>query len=259
MSTTTAPPTRESILAALQRAIEPQPWAKAMWEAGSVAFGRADEWSDIDLQICVDDDFVAPVFELVEQTLLTLAPIELKYELPQPTWHGHAQTFYQLHGPSPFLLIDLAVVKLSAPEKFLQPELHGHARVLFDKANVTTDIPAFDWPTHRAMLARRVEELRLRFELFGAFGVKELYRRRPIDALVCYEGLCLRPLVELLRIHHCPERYSFGPRYLFDDLPPEIYARLQPLFFVAQADDLIDKHAECVRWFRALVASGLPS
>ena len=119
-TTTTAPPTRESILGALQRAIEPQPWAKAMWEAGSVAFGRADEWSDIDLQICVDDDFVAPVFELVEQTLLTLAPIELKYELPQPTWHGHAQTFYQLHGPSPFLLIDLAVVKLSAPEKFLR-------------------------------------------------------------------------------------------------------------------------------------------
>jgi hypothetical protein len=41
--------TRDQTLSALQAALEPLADVLAMWEGSSVAFGRNDEWSDIDL------------------------------------------------------------------------------------------------------------------------------------------------------------------------------------------------------------------
>ena len=109
--------TREQIIQALQQALLAKSFVYAMWEAGSAAFGRLDEWSDIDLHVDVADEQVSTVFEIVEAALESLSPIELKYEVPQPTWHGLAQTFYRLRDTGDFLVIDLAVVKHSNPNK----------------------------------------------------------------------------------------------------------------------------------------------
>src|SRR5262245_27231952 len=125
--------TREQILTVLQKALEPLPYAHAMWQGGAAAFNRVDEWSDIDLQIDVDDDCVVEAYAVVDATLAEHAPVVLKYELPQPTWHGHYQAFYRFRDASEFLLLDCVVMKHSNPNKFLEPEIHGEAAVLFDK------------------------------------------------------------------------------------------------------------------------------
>ena len=49
------PLTRSAILTTLRQALEPLPYVHAMWEGGAAAFGRVDEWSDIDLQVDADD------------------------------------------------------------------------------------------------------------------------------------------------------------------------------------------------------------
>jgi hypothetical protein len=157
--------TREQVLQVLVQALEPLDYIHALWEGGAAAFNRQDQWSDIDLHLVVDDDQVKEVFTVVDQALETLSPIDLKYQTPQPTWHGHAQTFYRLKYGGIFLIIDLVVMKLSNPNRFLESELHGNAVVHFDKSGVAQP-PPFDWDAHQAMLKERLDNLRVTFDLF---------------------------------------------------------------------------------------------
>jgi hypothetical protein len=247
----------EQITAALKAALEPLDFVKAAWQAGAAAFDRLDQWSDIDLMIVVDDERVEQTFQALEETLMALSPIDLSFRIPQPTWHGHDQAIYRLKEAGPFLLVDAAVMKLSSRDKFLQPELHGQARVFFDKAGVVQP-PEFDWEAHRGVLAGRLETLKVVFELFQTLTLKELERGCLLDALGYYHSYTLRPLVELLRVRHDPARYNFGLRYLYYDLPPGEASRLEALYLVGSGDDLRARHAEAGRWFRELVEQETP-
>src|SRR5512140_622966 len=115
--------TRETILGALRRALEPQPHVHAMWEGGSEAFSRTDQWSDIDLQVDADDEKVGETLTTIEEVIAGLSPIQDRLEMPGKT--GYTQVFYRLRDTSPFLLLDLCVMKRSHPDKFLEPEIHG--------------------------------------------------------------------------------------------------------------------------------------
>jgi hypothetical protein len=228
---------REEILEALRGALEPEPRVLAMWEGGSAAWGRVDEWSDLDLQLLVEDDWVEPAFELVERALAALSRIELRWPVPMPTFHGHRQCFYRLEAAGPFLVIDLAVLKLSAPLRFLEPEQHGWARVLFDKGGHLTP-PPFSTEEHRKKMRADLQSLRGQVDLLSAFVDKELLRGQRLDALNFYMNLVLRPLVAVLGMRHRPLRYSFGPRYLHRDLPEALARELEDLYFVADASEL---------------------
>src|SRR5215210_3380042 len=118
--------TRDAIQQALREALEPLDYVYAMWEGGSAATGRSDEWSDIDLQVDAEDDRTEDVFATAEDVLRKLSPIDLVYRLPEPTWHGHSQRLYRLRDASPFLMVDFVVMRHSSKEKFLQPEIHGN-------------------------------------------------------------------------------------------------------------------------------------
>ena len=97
-----------------------------------------------------------------------------------------------------------------------------------------------------------------RFELFQSLVAKELRRGRLLDALGFYQGLTLRPLVQLLGMQHRPLTWDFGLRYLHDDLPAATAARLADLHLVADLDDLAAKHVAAVAWFHELAASPPP-
>src|SRR5256885_16422208 len=116
------PLTRDSIIRALTSELRPLPYVHAFGEAGAAAFNRIDEWSDIDLYIVVDDDTVPTAFQVVEQALSRLSPIQLTHEVTWPHASGISQKFYRLEKTSEFLLVDLAVLTVSAPDKFLVRE-----------------------------------------------------------------------------------------------------------------------------------------
>jgi hypothetical protein len=242
--------TREDILSALVEALKPIEEVYALWEAGAVAFNRVDEWSDIDLMVDVQDDWVQKTWEVIESVLQNLSPVELRYELPQPAWHGHSQVFYRLKDASPFLFVDAVVMKHSNPNKFLEVEQHGHANVLFDKIGVTRP-PLFDPRVLHTELYRQLQQMKLTFELFQVETTKELNRGNDIEALSFYYASTLRPLVELLRIRYMPlpARYKFYTRYIQYDLPKDVVDRLSELFFVCDASDLAIKHQRAGEWF----------
>lgn len=247
-------PDRETIILTIRSALEPREDVLALWEAGAAAFDRVDIWSDIDLVLVVDDTSSEDWFHLIEETLQRLAPIELKYILPQPTWHGHAQAFYRLADTSIYSMIDLVIMSASATNRFLEREVHGEPRVYFDKNGQAA--PTFlDWETHWHTLRERLNHVLTIFELFQPLTLKELNRHNAIEAMAFYQAYTLRPLVEALRIRYCPQRYQFNTRYVHYDLPENVLEKLVNLYYVQDENQLRESHTEAVDWFHDTVKS----
>lgn len=239
---------REDILKVLVQALEPLDYVHALWEGGAAAFDRIDKWSDLDVQVVANDDRVTEVFMAVEQALCILSPIALKYEVPSPTWHGHTQRFYRLSRASKFLLVDVAVMQRSHPNNFLQPEIHGQAVIHFDKSGLIQFQP-LDQLALDAQIQARLAKLQVTFSLFQTLTLKELHRHNDIEALIFYHNFTLQPLIEVLRIKYQPVRHDFYTRYLYYDLPAEVVAQLESLFFVTNRKDLREKRVVAEKWF----------
>ena len=243
-----APLTRQEIITALIHGLKPLEFVNAMWEGGSAAFNRLDQWSDIDLQFDVVDDKVEETFQAVQGVLESLSPIDLLYRTPSLPWPGIFQIFYRLSRGGPYLLVDTAVIQHNAPDKLLERPLHGDAIFYFDKIDLAQQ-PEFDWAALNQRLIKRVASLRTTFDLYQCMVTKEVYRQHPLDALYFYQALTLRPLVEALRILYTPARHAFGPHYAYIDLPAEVTQRLEPLYFVRDIPDLAARRAEVEAWF----------
>jgi hypothetical protein len=239
---------RDAIIDAVRAVLEPRDDVDALWEAGSAAWGRVDEWSDVDLLAVVADDAVAGVIGAIDAALAELSPIETRFELPQPTWHGHDQVFYRLRDTTEFLVVDLAVMRRSAPGLFNEGERHGAGRVLFDRTGVADPIP-LDRAEHDEGLQRKLAQIRQTFPLFQFLVKKEMNRGNALGAIAFYNGHVLAPLMTLVRMRWCPDRFDYGPRYAVMDLPADVAADLQPLWFVRDLDDLAVKQARAVALF----------
>lgn len=245
---------RPALVAIVLDAVRGRPDVVAAWEGGSAAWGRADAWSDADLQLLAVDEepaTIAAIFAAVEGALEAAGGIRGRFVVPEPAWHGHSQRFYHVADAGPYVMLDLVVVHPGVAERFLAPEQHGHAIVHLGGGDDVA-APAFDAAAHRVRLRRAFEEAVGRFDLFQPLVTKEVVRGHFIDAIAFYHGLTLRPLVVLLGIAHRPLRFDFGARYLHDDLPEADAAALAELYAVRDLDDLADKHARACAWFRVL-------
>jgi hypothetical protein len=232
---------REQIIDLLRGALLPLAWVNAAWLGGSDAFGRADELSDVDLQVDVDDGRVAATFGAVEAALAAASPIVARLVMPMPTWHGHAQRFYRLRDTSEFTCVDVVVFQRSDPRRYYnQPERHGRPLVLFDRAGVVRPTP-LDPAALRAELTRTVTGIRERLPFTLPLVAKEIRRGDALAALGLWHRHVLAPLVVLYRVRHTPARHDFGTRYTRHDLPAEVQETLAELSFVTGLDDIAAK------------------
>ena len=246
--------TRKDIITALVAALKPLDYAYALWEAGAAAFKRLDEWSDIDLYVVVEDEHVEETFQSMKEILLPLSDFDLTFRLPEPSWHGHAQVFWHLKDTSPFLFLDIVVMKKSSKDKFLQFAIHGKPLVHFDKIGVVKDEP-IDKEIFLEKIKARLESLKITFPLFQVLTLKELKRGNDVEAMSYYISYTYRPLLEVLRIKYCPYHYSFFTTYIYYELPPEVVTRLEKLYFIADAEMLRKCQAEAEAWFWEVVES----
>jgi hypothetical protein len=244
---------REQVVEVLRGALLPLPHVNAAWLGGSDAFGRADELSDVDLQVDVDDGHVAATFGAVEAALAAASPIVARLVMPMPTWHGHAQRFYRLRDTAETTAVDVVVFERSDPRRYYnQTERHGRPLVLFDRAGVVRPVP-LDTAELDATLAAAVAGIRERLPFTLPLAAKEVRRGDALAALGSYHRYLLAPLVTLYRVRHTPARHDFGSRYTRDDLPPEVQERLTELSFVADLDDLAAKLPTAERLLRQLL------
>jgi predicted nucleotidyltransferase len=232
-------PDRETLIRALTAALAKREWARAAWLGGSDATGRLDRFSDIDLVTVVDEDRVDDAFAAIKEELESISPVDLEWRVPSPTWHGHEQVFYRLRDADEHLMIDFVVMTRSTPaqNRFLERERHGFPVVLFDHDGFCSPA-ALDRSVHDQRMRARLERIRVTFPLFQPLVTRAIERGQPCDAAYFYSQLTLAPTVEALRMLHCPERFDFGMRYLFDDLPAEVYTRVCELALPGSLDGI---------------------
>jgi hypothetical protein len=238
----------------LTNALESLDYVHAFWEAGAVSWNRVDEWSDIDLYIAVDDDKVDDTFKAVERVLKSLSPIKQKFDVPQTAFSGVSQAFYKLKNTTEYLIIDLAVLKLSAPDMFLEPKMHGHAVFHFNKSD-KIKIPSLDKESFDEKLHARMVRLEARIGMFNIFVQKEINRRDHLEAIEMYYNITLASLVEALRMKYNPIHYEFKMRYIHYEFPTSVVSRLKTLYFVKDVDDLQEKYREATGWFHEIISS----
>ncbi|HEY9636586.1 MAG TPA: aminoglycoside 6-adenylyltransferase [Coleofasciculaceae cyanobacterium] len=234
---------RQRILETIISTLEPKDFVLALWQGGSAAHKSTDEWSDIDIQVIVEDEYVQEIFNILEESLKTLCEIQFKWRVPEPTWHGHSQCFYQLEEASPFLFIDFVVLKLSSPNHFLEMERHGKLAIAFDKANLLVQ-PSLNRSEHFSTMQERLATLRETFDFFQIIVKKEINRGHLVSAISNYHSYTLQPLVELLGIVYRPERYDFRTKYFYRDFPTKVIARVERLYCVMNLSDLASKQQQ---------------
>jgi predicted nucleotidyltransferase len=242
--------TRSQLVGALQHALQEMDAVDAAWEGGSAAFDGDDALSDVDAVLVVADDAVESTFARVQAALQTLSPIALRYDVPGTV--GFAQRFYRLRDAGEFLVLDLVLMRRSDPLLFREVELHGRGRTWFDRRGVLVETH-LDAERDMQQARARVPVLAASFAMFQHIVTKERLRGRAVDALVFYQSMTWRPLVEALRLLHDPQRRVFGPRYTARDLPADVCRRLEALAYVRDLDDLAAKHDEARRWFEACI------
>lgn len=247
--------TRDRVMKKLNEKLPPVDYIHALVESGGLAFGRVDEWSDIDLGITADDDKGAETMTLVEHALEELCPIDLKYVVPGPTWHGQEQVFYRLQNASPFLLIDLCIGKRSHMGEAMSREITGDSIIHFDKTGLAR-VASFnekDKAEFLAHLHKHLADSRVKFDLFQILIEKELNRGNLVEAQQFYFGFTLKPLLEVLHMRYYPAHYSFHFRYIYYDFPPEVAQRIEDLYFVKDRADLVNKFEQAKAWYAAAV------
>ena len=235
--TSSASPTREQIIRNVAAALEPVEAVRALWMMGSIAFDRLDELSDIDLVLDVRPDDISVAWDVIENTLESLAPLDYRHAMPQPTWHGHEQRFFHLVDTPQHLLIDAVIMKSGHGPRFDEIERHGTPSVLFDKDGivVTTHVdPDEIRSTIRSRIASIKSLLPLAYSLVG----KEIERGRPFDAFGFYQRFVVDNLVALARMKHDPNRHDYGFRYLGFDLPQDLLEEIEACCYVGSLDEL---------------------
>ncbi|MBT8484113.1 MAG: nucleotidyltransferase domain-containing protein, partial [Phycisphaerae bacterium] len=90
--------------------------------------------------------------------------------------------------------------------------------------------------------------------IFGGLVEKALNRGHIAEAVHFYHAFSLRPLVEVLRMKHCPDRFDFGARYIDRDLPEEWAERVHRLSLAGDAEAVRANHAEARRSFAEVAA-----
>ncbi|MDE0888448.1 MAG: hypothetical protein OSA40_03205 [Phycisphaerales bacterium] len=219
---------RDDLITAITARVSELEWMDAAWLGGSDATGRTDERSDLDLVCLVRDDRIEETFDSLESLFKSLGGIRHRYRVPEPTRHGNAQAYYLLVGATDDLTIDLVVLRDSVQDRLLELERHGDPLVLFDRGLGIRSIP-LDRDAHDTRLRVRFSEIKNAAPILIPLVSKAIDRGFVAEAVSSYHNFVLRPLVDLLRMEHCPDRFDFGFRYLDRDLPPSERALVERL------------------------------
>ena len=81
-----------------------------------------------------------------------------------------------------------------------------------------------------------------------------MLRGDDVEATAMWMGQTLRPLVDLLRIRHNPERFDYGLRYTGYDLPQSARLELNALLWPRDGQDLLHKLEAASALFKRTLA-----
>ena len=231
---------RSTLIEALRGHVDRDARIRVAWLGGSDATGRTDEFSDIDPMLVARGGDIEAVIGSLEAWLEATVGIRERHRFPEPTPHGHPQVLYLGDRVSENLAIDLMVMDVTTPvgDRFLDVDRHGRALVLVDHEGWFDQPVRLDRDAHRRRIRQHLATLEsLHPHVMPPMG-KSVIRGHRIDALARYHKHLLRPLCDLMRIEHDPDRFDFGFRYLDRDLPDSERRLLERMASIGLRDDL---------------------
>ncbi|MBC8109298.1 MAG: hypothetical protein H7Z14_22130 [Anaerolineae bacterium] len=254
--------TRQELRGALHDRLTTCDDVLAMWEAGSAAFDRADERSDLDIGVLARSGSIERVWQEVERGLNDVGGFSIRWENPVHIFKGMTQRVYRPTRSARWLDLDIGIFQDSAEDLYLQPNRHGRATILFDRSEGRrTSDARFDEATHRQRMREALHQEIMRWNLYREFVAKEIARGRTVDAFGFYLAFAVRPVMTVLGMLHRPDRFDYGFRYLRDELPADAVAAIERLCYVASPSDLLDRVDEANGLFtlavEALKRSGI--
>jgi hypothetical protein len=223
---------------------------------GSAATGRYDDHSDLDVELWCDGPPDA-TYDALLALLREQLDVDHVWEVLRERWpDGTRQLFAHLQPDPgdlsrPTRILDLAVHPL--PESgvvAIDPRRHGTPIALHDP-DALLRLAHEDEGPHAAARATTIADTAGRRGTAEWLVRRALARGELVEAHAFYVRFALTPLVDLLRIAHCPARHDFGLRYLDTDLPPGHAERLAELL---PGPDLGDRATRVFAWTDELLA-----
>ena len=224
----------------------------AVWEGGSAATGYLDRYSDLDLYVVVEDEYVEEFFRLFQDLLRKNYGITHTLRIPEPAWHGHSQCFYFLQRCPEFFYVDLLVQKLSSGNRFLETDRHGEPEIWLDRKDIISPKS-----TSNEVVTERIGDYLSKQDSILLLAVteirKQLARGAMIDAASQYNRFVAARLAGLLNIKYRPSRLDFGLRYADRAYPEEAVSRLKELLTYSDMKELEDRLEKALLWARELL------
>ncbi|MBI9030816.1 nucleotidyltransferase domain-containing protein [bacterium] len=243
--------TRELICNELNDFLYQNDHVLAVWEGGSVATGFADEYSDLDLVIVVNDDYVEEMFRSLDEFINQKYRTIRKFRVPEPAWHGFSQTFYQAQDVPEYFYFDISVMKKSLEDKFLETNRHGTPKIWFEKEIFVLPVDSNQDDIDKR--TKKLFQMATATDFITILEIKKGIKRGLFsEVFPLYFTFIVRHLVALLNIIHRPEKADFNLRYIYRDYPLQDYKLIEDGLQVVNISDLSLKFNLLLEKYEAL-------
>ena len=236
----------------LKNELQSLPYIYAFWLEGSFAMGYADEYSDIDYWIDVEDDHVKDALEHVETALRSLGDLDERDE----TGNDHpklGQIVYHIKGSNPYLVLDFNWQLHSRDRKeyhYIKKDIVEGALVLFDKDNVVQ----FEDADEQEILQNKLncrKECDYRYSQHLRV-IKYIKRGTFPESYAYYHRYVIEPLVIFLRLKYTPLYPYHYLLHISNHMPKAVVEKLEKLIQVSTLKEMETAITKSQEWYQEL-------
>lgn len=235
---------RQKITKLLKEHLQTRDDVYAFWVEGSAPQGYADEFSDIDLWLCVDDDKIFTIYDDIELILAEIAPIDFRYIMKSKGELGH--NAYHLKGMSEFLTVDVNTQGISRGVYLVKGI--DDAEIIFDKQNVVKFQEREPANANMEVESKKLQDF---YELIRLSVLKNARRGKSLEALHYYH-LILRYATKFLRLKYgWREKTNFDLKHIYRDIPEAEVKNLEK-FYDVRASEIESILPKLEAWIKSL-------